>query len=65
MEKMIRVVAKCPDCKVVDEFEIPEAGLMLRSSGKTLAEAFPDLPEERRAQLATNKCPGCQKKPQG
>ena len=62
MEKMVPVKAKCPKCGRIDEFEISAAGLEKRSKGAKLAEAFPDLPEERLQQLAFHVCPECQMK---
>jgi hypothetical protein len=58
----VKVVSKCSCCGVVDVFRVAATGLKARRKGKTLAEAFPELPEARRKQLAEHVCPTCQEK---
>lgn len=58
----VKVVSRCPKCGTVEEFQIPHAGLEARAKGTNLREAFPELPEHRIQQLATNLCEKCQGK---
>ena len=61
-KKTVQVVSKCPTCRVVDKFEVPEAGLVARRRGVKLVDAFPTLSRERLVQLAEHTCPACQDK---
>lgn len=61
-EEMVPVESKCPDCKIVYNFEVPKAGLDARRKGVPLRLAFPTLDPAILVQLSTHICPDCQKK---
>lgn len=62
MEATQRVESKCPICKVVDKFIVPKTGMLARSKGKSIEDAFPNIHIDRRKQLADHVCPGCRRK---
>lgn len=62
MAEETRVESRCVVCTNVDVFFVPSSGLVARGQGLTIERAFPEIPEERRVQLARHICPNCQQK---
>ena len=50
---------RCAYCGMTGEIDVPNSGLVRRSSGALIQDAFPDLEPELREQILTGTHPEC------
>lgn len=50
---------RCSHCGMLGEIEVPNSGVVRRSNGALIQDAFPDLEPELREQLMTGTHPEC------